>query len=353
MQKITLTIGVLILGTTALSSTGWRCTVVRPAGQVLLADHNPLRPIGHPSQMPPQIHACASHRTSENQCSRNRGTTTRLPDAVECVVRNSEESRRLLLSAEGAARIEFYGATGKRRQARIFLLPTDAKEVDRLVRAVYSLIGSRSATPATVWEPPPEWRNTIVRCRKAGLVRAVRIGIGTEKHNFVWEGVRKEIETVALLGLAKAIDSREQAESLMRQGNQPAAIKRYGESLNEFMAWADVRCERYGMAIFEPKVAITLKDELPPHQEIEIRLSQERIVGYPGVTDAVAAKYLPAAWRESTDGMELKRWQGVVIVRFKESNGWAFGLPVKTIPYRLMRRLVRGETHGPRNRVKE
>jgi len=262
-------------------------------------------------------------------------------DLVEYVFREESQGRRILLTTEGAARVDFRRGVGQHRRVRAVLLPTDPKEVERLVRAVSALIDSGAATPVTVRELQSGTEGTFIRCRKAGRERVVRIY--SEFLNFVWEGVRKEIDTVASLELASAVDAYEDAGSRAKGGDRDGAIQQYDNAIKAFMAWAELRCDRYGpWAIFEPTVTLSVPIPTNPGATIEITGSPERCKDWPWMTPELAIDFLPHAWKECTEGMTLSRSGTAVIVSFAESkpaDGWTWGLPLRTIPADVAERL--------------
>ena len=292
-------------------------------------------PAGLPAEIPEKA-------GNVDQCSHDRRSATGSPDSIEYVIHEQHEARRILLT-EGAARLDFQQRDGKRRRVRTVLVPTNIKEVERLVGTVDAVIASASATPVTAWEPTSEYGNTIIRCRKDGCERMVRIDRCTEEHNFVWEGVRKEIETVALVQLARAVNAWEDGELRIKANDCDGGIEQYCSALKSFMVWAQSRCRRYGGVLFEPTITLSLLGPTGQDQRIEIAGAPDKLMKLPEMTPERAVIFLPRAWQECIHGMVVHHSGTVIVVAFPQAvlpDGWTWGLPVKEIPPHLAERLA-------------
>jgi hypothetical protein len=311
---------------------------------------------------------------SPDQRSDEGRTNTDGPDLLEYVLYGDYEDRRLLLTAKGAARIDFRRGAGEHRRVSTVLAPTEGKEVERVVGVVDALIESDSARSVTVWfdalmesmgasrvapsEPAqelgdslkgaPASGDTMIRCRKAGHERVVWTNRFAEDQNFVWEGVRKEIEAVGLLELATAVDAYEDAQVRTKEGDREAAVEQYDKAVKAFMAWASSRCGRYGPGmIFEPNVTLSVQVPGRKDQWFEIHVSPERsmetIMKFSelgqGWVQETALELLPRAWQKCICGMALSRSGEAIVVAFPEPvvpQGWTWGLVVTTIPSELV-----------------
>lgn len=306
---------------------------------------------------------------SPDEHSDDRGAGTGRADLIEYVFHDDYESRRLLLTVEGAARIDFRLRAGQRQRASTVLVPTDGKEVERLVGAVNALIESGAAKPVTTWldafigsespspvpvrEPVSQSQGVVIRCRKGGRDRVVRMGRFEEDYNFVWEGVRKEIEAVGLLELARAVDAYQDAQLRGKDGDRGGAVDQYDRALKVFMTWAWSRCDRYGPTVlFEPRVALSVQVPGSDNRRFEIDVSpekgMEKIMEFSEFgedwTQKTAMEFLSRAWQKCVSGMVLSRSGKVIIVAFPEPvfpQGWTWGLPVTTIRSKLVEHLKR------------
>ena len=289
------------------------------------------------------------------------------PDVLEYVFRSQYADHRLLLTTEGAARIDFHWRDVNEDCVSTVMIPTDGKEVERLVGAVDALIGSDSFRPVFTWldarveatGPGPATTpqdasmsgDTVIRCRYKGRERVVRTYRYGEEDNYICEGVRKEIEMVGLLKLAEAANAHEEAESLLAQGDRDGAVTQYDRAMTAFMTWARSRCGgRYGGVIFEPELWIKPPSGVPywrggPERTLQKLLEFPDML--PESARESALEYLPRAWRRCTSGMVLSRSGEVIVIAFPEpvfpgdlpEEAWTWGLPVTTAPPELIDRL--------------
>src|SRR5208282_6006968 len=153
-----------------------------------------------------------SSQESESQSQPNSSADA---DEVEYAVAHGNENIRVLLTVQGAARIDFRTRAESAERIRTVIFPTNAKEVDRLVRAVDGLIGASALSPFSLqWEGDDGSGDTVLGSRRSGRTRSVRTSFA-QGYNAVLDGVREEIEVLSLLQLAKAVHAWDEGETLV------------------------------------------------------------------------------------------------------------------------------------------
>ena len=94
-------------------------------------------------------------------------------------------------------------------------------------------------------------RNAVFGSRRAGRTWTVRSSTGPG-FNGVVDGLRKELEYVALVDLARAVDDYRQGEALMRRREYNHAIQEYQQAIETFYNWGQRRGRRDSPGVFEP-----------------------------------------------------------------------------------------------------
>jgi hypothetical protein len=185
-------------------------------------------------------------------CRQSRSTQSVLDpgsDWVEYVKASPDYGVRVLLDSRGAARVDFLHVSRYAVMDRVhtILLPASAKEIDRVIEATAALAGSSLPDPMYPQDKGGNSSSKIaIRCQKNGQIRTIRITPDQEFANFVWTGLRDEIEFAGLVDVAKAVDAQHTGEDLLSRGDREHARGSFADALRAIVHWETVRSHRYG-----------------------------------------------------------------------------------------------------------
>jgi hypothetical protein len=247
-------------------------------------------------------------------------------DEVECAFAEEGEDIRILLTVQGAARIDFGTAEGGAGRICTVLIPTNAKEVDRLVRSVDGLLAASAITPLTQPKRAPRSIRVLLGSRRAG--RTCYVCTSVTFRNHVLDGLMEEIEVVALLELAKAAHAYDEAERWTRHGDYIRAVGKYQQAIAAFHSWASSRLHRYNPAtIFEPEAGVLkFKYVDSTNTTHVVGGDPNKVMGFPGITPKQAGEYLRNVWKDWTNGIAVSHDSGLSIVRVPENDASFWGL---------------------------
>jgi hypothetical protein len=283
-------------------------------------------------------------------CSNGQQNNIGDTSTVEYILSKESESVKILLTTEGAARIDLQSEIGNNRRACTVLVPTNAKEVAKLARAISALIDvGIENPPITVLDvtPMPGFGNTIIHCQIAGREKKIQIDTSIEEYDLIWQGVRKQIEAVALLKIVTAVDAYDQGEILDKKGDVEGAIDQYDKAMKAFMDWTHERIRRYEpYVIYEPEIALGFKYSINEHVKLIVNAipDKNKNMEEPGMTKEISKEFFRFAWKKCTSIMTVSHRDGVVVVGFIDEGGlggWNWGLTVKTIPSNVIEQLIK------------
>jgi len=252
--------------------------------------------------------------------------TQQTVDSVDFTRTANDREVRVILSSAGAARIDIKGASDCGSSLRTMLVPLrDPTKVVRTAKTIAALIDASVDVRKAQWAGYSSDDQLVIRCHLArdNKMRTIRMGQNDLTVDPVWKGVVEEIDIVALVQLAAAIDAAERGKSQLAKGEREQALAAYQCAVTTFEEWQQAEVLRFGgpTATYEPEVSIKL--EYPRREQgdwVVVSGVPRNVMELPGITLDWAVKLLRHGWNKHSDiaRLNVSQSEHVFIVAWKE-----------------------------------
>lgn len=199
----------------------------------------------------------------------------------------------IVVSSHGGARVDLSKAPEEaetRRTSYSVFLPCDAEAVSRLGEALPAVAQSAVDHPP----PRPLGEPVYVRCQVGRTEREFVVKEGFPESNHLWEGLLRELRTVANADLAEAIVHQRNADAIAKRGDEELALKEYMRAFDSLQRWMNSRLSR-----------VEQKGVVDGFAAERVLAAVDRYAG-PGEVSADACR---RAWSDLSRGLFAVRWE--------------------------------------------
>ena len=252
--------------------------------------------------------------------------TQQTVDSVDFTRTANDREVRVILSSAGAARIDIKRASDCGSSLRTILVPLrDPTKVVRTAKTIAALIDASVDVRKAQWAGFFSDDQLVIRCHLArdNKMRTIRMGQNDLTVDPVWKGVVEEIDIVALVQLAAAIDAAERGRSQLAKGEREQSLAAYQCAVTTFEEWQQAEVLRFGgpTATYEPEV--TIKLEYPRREQgdwVVVSGVPRNVMELPGISLDWAVKLLQQGWHKHCESSHLtvSESDGLFIVAWKE-----------------------------------
>jgi hypothetical protein len=274
------------------------------------------------------------------EIARESPNTTQNENEIEYIRDERDKPMRVLVTTQNAARVDILIDNTNTDNWRSLFLPADGREVARLIEIIDEIAQVSEKIAIPVINKKYCERKATVRIKKSGVEKVFKMNESAISHNLVWEGVRQEIEAVALVKLAIAFDMHEDGKKYLTKNDLDRARKTYYEAMLTLYDWEDSRHKRYTKSDLWGPEFYDIKYRTVNDLEIGMRIDPHRIPGLPYISKESEIKCYQYAWDLYAENISFSRSGDIVNVTFKrDQDGWSWGLPQLEISPDVMEKM--------------